>query len=46
MRKKLRRRLIDEDVGDEEYMPTNSIGVPVIVNLVLIFGYLFWGGMV
>ena len=34
MRKKLRRRLIDEEVGDELYMPTDSIGIPIIVNIV------------
>ena len=46
MRKKLRRRLIDEEVGDEMYMPTDSIGIPIIVNIVLIFGYVFLGALV
>ena len=46
LRKKMRRRLIDEEVGDEEYMPTNSIAIPIIVNMVLIFGYVFLGAIV
>ncbi len=46
LRKKLRRRLIDEEVGDEMYMPTDSIGIPIIVNIVLIFGYVFLGATV
>ena len=42
----MRRRLIDEEVGDEEYMPTNSIAIPIIVNIILIFGYVFLGAVV
>ena len=30
MQKKLRRRLVDEDVGDEYFMPTNTIPIPII----------------
>lgn len=45
LRKKLRRRLIDEVVGDEMYMPTNTIAIPIIVNVVIIFFYIFLGAM-
>ena len=31
----LRARLIDENVGDESYMPTNTIGIPIIVRQVI-----------
>ncbi len=27
-------------------MPTNQVGIPIIVNIVLIFGYIFLGAMV
>lgn len=37
---------IISQVGDEVYMPTNQIGIPIIVNIVLIFGYIFLGAMV
>ena len=40
------RRVIDEEVGDEENIPTNYITIPIIVNLVLIFGYVFLGAIV
>ena len=33
-------------VGEEIYMPTNQVGIPIIVNIVLIFGYIFLGAMV
>lgn len=46
LRKKLKRRLVDEEVGDELYMPTNTIVIPIIVNIVLIFGYVFLGALV
>jgi hypothetical protein len=46
LRKKLRRRLIDEEVGDESYMPTNYVSVPIILNVVILFGYLFLGALV
>ena len=29
MRKKLRRRLVDEEIGEEAFMPTSSIPIPI-----------------
>ena len=46
LRKKMKRRLIDEEVGDEPYMATDSLTIPIIVNVVLIIGYVFVGAMV
>ena len=34
IRKLLRARLIDESVGEETYMPTDGIGIPIIVRQV------------
>ena len=45
MRKILRRRLIDEEVGDETYMPTNTIPIPIIVNVILISAYIGLGAV-
>ena len=33
MRKKLRRRLVDEEIGEEAFMPTSSIPIPIGKNL-------------
>jgi hypothetical protein len=46
MRKRLRRRLIDDVVGDEDYMPTSEVPIPIIVSVVTIFLFLFIGGIV
>ncbi|KAF2358156.1 Potassium channel domain [Trinorchestia longiramus] len=37
------RQLIDEEVGEEEYMPTNEVTVPIIINLVLLASYIILG---
>ena len=46
MRKILRRRLVDEGVGDELYMPTNTIPIPIIVNILIITAYVLIGAVV
>ena len=46
LRKKFKKRLIDEEIGDEPYMPTDRISVPMIVSICVIFGYVFLGAMV
>ena len=45
MRKILRKRLVDDDIGDEVYMPTNSIAIPIIVNILIIAGYVGVGAV-
>ena len=45
MRKNLRKRLVDDDVGDETFMPTNSIAIPIIVNILIIAGYVGVGAV-
>jgi hypothetical protein len=42
----LRRRLVDEEVGDEYFMPTNTIPIPIIVNIVIMFSYIAIGAFV
>ena len=39
MRKKLRRRLVDEEIGEEVFMPTSSIPIPIVVSVVILFMY-------
>ena len=46
MRKILHRRLVDEDVGDELFMPTNTIPIPIIVNIIIIATYVGMGAVV
>ena len=46
LRKKYKRRLIDEEVGIETYMPTDRISVPMIISVVVIFGYVAIGSFV
>jgi hypothetical protein len=46
LRKKFKKRLIDEEVGTEDYMPTDKISVPMIVSVCVIFGYVFLGALV
>ena len=46
MRKILRKRLVDDDIGDETFMPTNSIAIPIIVNILIIAGYVAVGAVV
>ena len=46
LRKRLRRRLVDEDVGDELFMPTNTIPIPIIVNIVIMFSYIAIGAFI
>lgn len=38
-------RIKTDDVGKEVYMPTDKVNVPIMVNLVLIFGFLFLGAV-
>ena len=46
MRKIMRRRLVDDEIGDESFMPTNSIAIPIIVNILIIAGYVGVGAVV
>ena len=46
MQRRLRRRLVDEDVGDVNFMPTNTIPIPIIVNVVIMFSYIAVGAFV
>ena len=36
---------MDDDIGDEVYMPTNSIAIPIIVNILIIAGYVGVGAV-
>ena len=36
---------MDDDVGDETFMPTNSIAIPIIVNILIIAGYVGVGAV-
>lgn len=38
-------RIKTDDVGKEVYMPTDKVNVPIMVNLVLIFTFLFLGAV-
>ena len=42
----MRRRLVDENVGDEPYMPTNTITIPITVSIVVISTYIGIGAVV
>ena len=42
----MRRRLVDDEIGDEDFMPTNSIAIPIIVNILIIAGYVGVGAVV
>ena len=46
LRKKYKRRLIDEEIGVEAYMPTDRVSVPMIISVVVIFGYVALGSFV
>jgi hypothetical protein len=37
---------VDENVGDEYFMPTNSIPIPIIVNVVIMFAYIAFGAFI
>nr|XP_053643041.1 TWiK family of potassium channels protein 7-like [Cherax quadricarinatus] len=43
--KRQRKLILDDDVGNEEYMPTNRLNVPITVNLVLMTAYIMLGGV-
>ena len=45
MQRKLRRRLVDEQVGEEVFMPTNSIPIPIIVSVMVLLMYIFLGSV-
>ena len=34
-----------DEVGKERYMPTDLVMVPITVNLILIFGFIFTGAI-
>ncbi|CAG0892771.1 unnamed protein product [Darwinula stevensoni] len=38
-------RLIDDDIGKEEYMPTNDVVVPIMLNLLIIALYIMLGAI-
>ena len=33
--KMLRKRLVDDVIGEEDYMPTKDVGIPIIVRQVI-----------
>ena len=39
MQRKLRRRLADEEIGDEVFMPTSTIPIPIGKNREFIIQY-------
>ncbi|XP_050720145.1 TWiK family of potassium channels protein 7-like [Eriocheir sinensis] len=43
--KKQRKLLVDDEVGKEEYMPTESLYVPIIINLTLLEMYIMLGAV-
>ena len=45
MQRKLRRRLVDEQVGEEVFMPTSSIPIPIIVSVMVLLMYIFLGSV-
>ena len=38
-------RIKTDDIGKEMYMPTDKVNVPIMVNLMLIFSFLFVGAI-
>ncbi|XP_037074693.1 potassium channel subfamily K member 18-like [Pollicipes pollicipes] len=40
------KRLSDDTVGKEPYMPTDEVQVPIVITLVLIFAYLAVGALI
>ena len=43
MQRKLRRRLADEEIGDEVFMPTSTIPIPIVVSICVLLGYIMLG---
>ncbi|XP_063596563.1 TWiK family of potassium channels protein 7-like [Penaeus indicus] len=43
--KKYRKLLIDDEVGKEEYMPTEHVDVPITLTLVVLFVYIMLGAV-
>uniref|UniRef100_A0A0P4WJ59 Potassium channel domain-containing protein n=1 Tax=Scylla olivacea TaxID=85551 RepID=A0A0P4WJ59_SCYOL len=43
--KKQRKLLVDDEVGKEEYMPTEFLHVPIVINLVLLMVYIILGAV-
>jgi hypothetical protein len=37
---------VDENVGDELFMPTNTIPIPIIVNVVIMCAYIAFGAFI
>ena len=42
-RKIMRKRLVDDDIGEEDYMPTKNVGIPIIVRQVIYETFIIWG---
>ncbi|KAK7085833.1 Ion channel, partial [Halocaridina rubra] len=43
--KKQRKLLIDDDIGQEDYMPTSKLQVPITINIVVLFVYIMIGAV-
>ncbi|XP_045121726.1 TWiK family of potassium channels protein 7-like [Portunus trituberculatus] len=43
--KKQRKLLVDDEVGKEEFMPTEFLNVPIVINLVLLMVYIILGAV-
>ncbi|XP_042877148.1 TWiK family of potassium channels protein 7-like [Penaeus japonicus] len=43
--KKQRKLLIDDEIGKEEYMPTEEVDVPITLTLVVLFVYIMLGAV-
>ena len=41
-RKIMRKRLVDDDIGEEDYMPTKNVGIPIIVRQVIYETFIQW----
>ena len=39
------KKIIDDDVGNEEYMPTDKIGIPIIICVLIILAFLSFGSV-
>ena len=40
------KKIIDDHIGKEEYMPTDQIGIPIILCIVIILSFLSFGSVV
>ena len=39
------KKIIDDDIGKEEYMPTDEIAIPIILCVLIILGFLSFGSV-